>query len=144
MPEPDNTLRLRPRPSALLAAVVLLMHGAVLLVIQPLPLAPWGKLLLAGAVILGLAHNLARHVLMLTPAAIVSAVWEADGTWVLTRRDGRELRAELLPSTLAHPRLVVLNFRTGASWQRTSLVLFNDALEADTLRRLRVRLRRGG
>ena len=63
--------------------------------------------------------------------------------WVLHMQGGRTVTGRLLGSSFVHPRLLVLNFRTGRFFGR-SLVLTEDAADADLLRRLRVRLMCGG
>lgn len=65
---------------------------------------------------------------------------DREDRWQLLR-DGREAAdLELLPSALVHPKIVVLCFREPGGRLR-SCVLTSDNLDAQTLRRLRVRLR---
>jgi len=138
----QEPLRLRPRPSRILATMLFLLHGGGLLVIQPLTLPVWIKLLLSGAVLGSLVQNFIGHVSRRFPWSIVGLVWENSGDWELTRRDGKKETACLLPSSFVQPSLIVLNFRIEGSWRRPSVVLFRDAEDADTLRRLRVRMRK--
>lgn len=63
----------------------------------------------------------------------------ADGSWALQTADGRNHPAWLLESSYVHPRLVILNFALGGLARR-SVVLLPDSIDADDLRRLRVRL----
>ena len=60
--------------------------------------------------------------------------------WQLLRAGSAAVELELLPGALVHPRIVVLCFREQGGRTR-SCVLTRDNLDAQTLRRLRVRLR---
>lgn len=133
-------LWIRPRPSRRLAALVLVAHGAALAVVFAIPLDWYWRVLLAAAVVGGLARALGAHVLYLAPRAVREATWDSDGTWTLTLVSGEREKASLLPSTYVTARLLVLSFRCGR-WRHRALVLTTDALEPNLLRRLRVRLR---
>ncbi len=74
--------------------------------------------------------------------AIVLLVWDRYGQWRLVRRDGRTLQVELEHGAYAHPKLLVLLFR-GRDRQRVPLLVVPDMVNADELRRLRMRLRCG-
>lgn len=73
------------------------------------------------------------------PGRVVEAVWKEEGEWVLRQGSGRELTGRLAPDTFFRPWLVVLNFRTGRAVP--ALILFSGEPDAQTHRRLRVRLR---
>ena len=75
----------------------------------------------------------------LGPGRIVEATWKEDDEWVLRQRSGREVTARLAADTFFRPWLIVLNFR--AECPIPALVLFADEPDAQTHRRLRVRLR---
>ncbi len=62
-----------------------------------------------------------------------------DGRWRLETGDGIRHPA-WLTGGYAQPGIVVLNFRLDSGWRR-SLVLLPDAVDSETLRRLRVWLR---
>jgi len=72
--------------------------------------------------------------------AIVLLVWDRRGRWRLLQRDGRLLDVRLEPGGYTHPQLVVLVFRT-APGRRLRVLMVPDMVDADQLRRLRVRLR---
>lgn len=124
------------RLAAYLAAVHALGLAAVLL----LPVGGALRAALAAAVLVGLAAGLAGPVLHRLPWALREAVWQADGTWSLTLASGRVLEGRLLPSTYVGRGLVLLAFRCGPL-HPCFLPLLADNLDADALRRLRVRLR---
>jgi toxin CptA len=120
--------------------LTLASHGAALVAALSLPGA-WR--LTALAVLSSLGYQLWVHVLRRAPWSIVSATWAADGSWALRLRSGAEIDARLSAATFVSQYLVVLNLRCGR-WRRFALPLFGDALDPDTLRRLRVRLRLEG
>ncbi|MBO8085729.1 MAG: hypothetical protein J7D61_06800 [Marichromatium sp.] len=135
-------LSIRPRRSSRLLLWILLVHTLAVAVALALPLGHW-RWALAALILLGAGFALLDRVHARLPWSIVAARWEADGGWRLWLRDGRELNARLSAASFVAPRLVVLHWRVGRL-RRRSLVLFVDALDADTLRRLRVRLRHRG
>jgi toxin CptA len=124
----------------MLALVLLFMHGGALLVIPPLRLPVWLALLLSVAVIASLTYTLTTHALLVSRRAIVQLIWDAEGKWTLLTLKGERLTAQLQPTTYLHPHLVILNFRLGKLWERRAVVLLPDSVDADTFRRLRVRL----
>jgi len=128
------------RPSRYLGLLVLSIHAAALTVLPGLVVPLWGKLLLGLAVVGSLSQNLRRHVFLHSPLSIIQIVWQRSGEWSLMQRNGEVKEAQLLPSTFVHHHLLVLNFRVDDRWQRPSVVLFDDAAGAGTLRQLRVRL----
>ena len=87
----------------------------------------------------GLLQILRRHALGMGPESIDEFTCEEGGAWMLLTRGGTLHKAQLLPSTYIHPALVVLNFSTGKN--RRSVVILPDRMDAEALRRLRVRLR---
>ena len=95
---------------------------------------------LAAAVLASLVNAMAAQVLYQAPWALREATWKSDGAWILTLVSGQQIETRLLPSTFVTPRLVLLNFRRGR-WRSRTMVLPPDTLDADLLRRLRVRLR---
>ncbi|NKN33713.1 protein YgfX [Marichromatium bheemlicum] len=139
-PSPAASLSIRPRRSRRLLTWILVPHLLAASLAPALGRWGWGLavLILVAALVAVLDRVHAR-----LPWSIVVARWDADGGWRLWLRDGRELHARLSAASFVAPGLVVLHWRIG--WlRRRALVLFADALDADTLRRLRVRLRQQG
>jgi len=129
--------------------LLLLAHGGSLGVLFLVPLPLYAATALAVLVVSSMVWGIRRHALRLDRNAIVRLVWDADDYWLLVTADGRELAGELMPSSYVHPSLVILIFQTGGAgihrlWNRRSVVLLPDALDAESLRRLRVRLRIDG
>jgi toxin CptA len=134
---------LRPGFSPTLAGWVTAAHLLPVLGLALADLPATGRLLLFAVVLASLFHHWRSDVLRRGGRALVEAHWSSDGRWTLRDGADRLLSAELSATRLLHPQLVVLNFACGR-FDRRSLVLFADALDADTLRRLRAELRLGG
>jgi toxin CptA len=113
-----------------------------LAVILALPLG-WLTLPLIVAVMLGALHTLWGEVLGRAPWSIQCATWHPDGSWTLTLVSGREIQARLSPATFVSTLGVSLVFVVGRLRRRV-LALGPDSLDAETLRRLRQRLRLAG
>ncbi len=71
--------------------------------------------------------------------ALVRLIWHAEGNWTLTRANGQSGDAELLPNSIVHPAVLVLNFRWKSGTRQTRILLGDELPEA-SLRRLRARL----
>lgn len=133
-------LHLEPGPSVWLERVLLLAHGLALLCVllvqgSPPWIWPLGLLIVLSAVQL-----IGKHARLAHPASLAALLWDAQGQWTLRLRDGREFDARLLGDSLLTARLVILNF-AASRFRRVSLVIPPDRLDAETFRRLRVRLR---
>jgi toxin CptA len=136
-------IRINPHASRRLAGFLLAAHGAALAVVLAVPLGSHWRAVLAGVVVGGLLHSLGAHIFYLVPWAVREADWASDGIWILTLVSGEQVEGRLSPSTYVTASLLVLNFRCGR-WRNRALVLLPDSLDADLLRRLRVRLRLEG
>jgi len=136
----DPPLRIRPRPSRRLAAFLVALHAASLLIAAALPVPWYLHLTLFALISASLAYTSLVYVRPLLPWAIREAVWRPDGSWLVSRVDGRQYEAQLAASSLVAVRLIVLNLRCGPLRQ-CHLPLFCDSLDRDQARRLRVRLR---
>ena len=136
-------LRITPRRSPWLAALLLFMHIGALIIIILLPLPAWAKALLGAMLVTSLWFTLNTHVLRRSQTAIVEALWDGDGQWTIRTADGQEREGRLLPGGYVSTGLIILRFALESNWRRCSLVLLPDALDAATLRQLRVRLLHG-
>ncbi len=108
--------------------------------VTDLPLAIQG--LVALCVLLAAVRGIALHGSRRAARSIVLLVWDRSGQWRLVQRDGRMLDVRLEHGAYAHPKLLVLPFRT-RSGQRVPVLVAPDMVDAEGLRRLRVRLRCG-
>ncbi|MBI3793092.1 MAG: hypothetical protein HY275_19745 [Gemmatimonadetes bacterium] len=123
-----------------MAILVLLIHAGALAVIPPLSIPWWIKMLLAVLVLASAVYNFYYRVMLRSKRAVVGLVWDAKDEWRLTTAQGDTLMAELLPDTYVHPQVVILRFRDTVSRKKLSVILFPDSVDAETHRRLRVRL----
>lgn len=116
-----------------------LSHGAALAVLPFCGLSPLPVAALALGVALSWLCTRRRDVLRRDPDSIVSLVWEEGNRWRLTLHGGDETGAVLRPFVFLQPWLVILHFRCDDG-RAARLVLLPDMLDADSFRRLRVRL----
>ena len=98
------------------------------------------QVLLAVGVLLSATRCIALHGLRRGRRAIVLLIWDRHGHWRLLQRDGQVIDGRLVHGACAHPRLLVLPFRT-LSGHRRCVLIPADAVDADALGRLRRRLR---
>jgi len=129
---------IRLRPSWWLASYLGLVHGIAAAGVMATPLAFHMETPLLLLLTVSLVHAL-RRVLLRSPRAVVALTCDRDGAWLLELGDGQVLGAELRPGALIHPRLMILSFR--GSQSGLNVVLTGDNVDADQVRRLRVRLR---
>lgn len=115
--------------------IVMVVHGlaASALLASSLPAAVQvaGLAIIAGSV----------YLVMFRLRYLRRLVWQSDGNWLLIARDGREVIAQLTAESVALPFVTLLNFRSLPRGHHFSVAVFPNAYNADTLRRLRVRLR---
>jgi toxin CptA len=124
------------RPSRLVAACIVLVWLFALLAIVVCGLPAWCKVtLVLGA---SLYASLALRDFLRLPCRHLS--WHAAGHWRAHEVGGQEHAAELRHATVLG-RGIVLWFRT-ASLGKTPIILLPDNCDAETRRRLRVRLAR--
>lgn len=130
-------LTLALKPSRRLSCTVGLGYGLAALATLANPL-PWGMRVPALAAVLAGAALAWRPLCRVPPVSQLRV--DENGEWKLWTAAGDELRATLLPSTVATPWLLVLHFRDESGRFR-ALPLLPDSLEPGGFRRLLVRLR---
>jgi toxin CptA len=125
----------------MLVVFLVVIHSSALALLPWLAL-PLGLGLVVGmGVIISGYLNLREQALLVAPRAIVRVVWDqGEDAWYLYRRDGRKCVSRLLTGWFIGPRLIILHFRWGSWWRRTSVVFLPDNTDPETLRRLRVRM----
>lgn len=128
-------LLLKPHFSKRLAGILALLHSGSLLLILPLRLPLAIKLILTLSVLLSAIQTTRRHLFFINHPLHGCALYD-DLVWLPT-----EQQANILPSTYIHPQLVVLRVRLAENHKAYFLILFPDALDKQTFRRLRVYLR---
>jgi toxin CptA len=133
-------LRISPARSRGLAGFVVGSHLLTLAVPLLLPLSFLAQAALSLLVCFSLWHYWHAHVVGDHGRSIKTAEWDGGDDWVLFTAQGEKSLASLLGSSYVQPWLVVLNF-SSERFGRCRLVILPDAMDADLLRRLRVRLR---
>ena len=131
-------LSIEPRPSRILLIGSVVVHGlaGVAATVASVPL--WVKAGLLASIGLSLAWTGYRYGWR-RGGGFISRVELLDGRWRLETGDGIQHPAKLTGG-YAQPGIVVLNFRLEGVWRR-SVALLPDAVDSETLRRLRVWLR---
>ncbi|MGB5062377.1 MAG: protein YgfX [Candidatus Competibacter sp.] len=131
-------MNIEPRPSRILLVCGGVFHGlaGIATIVASVPL--WVKAGLLTGIGLSLAWTGYRYGWR-RGGGFITRVELLDGRWRLETGDGARYLARLTGG-YAHPGIVVLNFRLESGWRR-SLVLLPDAVDSETLRRLRVWLR---
>ncbi len=140
--DPASSISLRLGASRQLGLLLGALHlgAAACGFAADLPLAV--QSLLAVCLLSTALRAIALHGSRRAARSIVLLVWDRRGQWRLVRRDGRVLDVRLEHGAYAHPKLLVLPFRS-RSGQRVPVLVAADMADAEGLRRLRVRLRCG-
>jgi hypothetical protein len=139
----EHTLIIKPRLSKRLLLFVLGTHLAALLLLPLVPL-PLPVLTILATVILGSGyHLLSGDVLRRSDGAVIEARLEADDGWRLVDAKGREWKSRLRGDSYYSSRWIILNFDSGGWFSPHRMILSDDAIDGQLLRRLRVRLRSG-
>ncbi len=128
-------LEWRWRPSRRLLACVWAGHALALAALW-LSGLPWPWAGAASALVLASVWLDWRHRHCACAGDDVVGLRHRDGEWSLLVRSG-ECAAELLPSGVAAPWLLVLRFRRAASRRVDSVLLLADSMDAGSLRQLR-------
>ncbi len=124
-------LRLELKPSPLARRWRWLAH---LVAAAAIPLLQSPLLMIASAAIVLLSLALSRRQESLT------LLWDSDGNWTC-HRVGQERALGLAESPVVQPWLIILAFRVHGQRRIRRIVIFPDAVDETSFRRLRVRLR---
>ncbi len=134
-------LRLELKPSPKLLWVLAFAHlgAAGLLLTTSLP--AWAVSCLALGVLGSFLWLTTRHALLMQSGAVVWLLWGAGNEWLLGARDGTRMAAQLNPQSFVRPWLTVLLLAPASGGPMRNVVILPDSLDAESFRRLRVRLR---
>lgn len=135
-----SPLTLKPKRSRIFVSLLIVGHIGAMALLAPLVLPIELKITMAVMLLASLIITLQRQAGAPRAGNIATLVWKADGDWVIETVDGKSCKAQLQPSSSLHLWLVVLNFQSEENRRMRSVVLFPDALDAEVLRKLRVRL----
>jgi len=128
-------------PSVFFLSLLCLFHLVGIAVLLMLDLSVVIKILVIIFVLISLYYNLSLHPLLRAKYSIIALRWLDENEWQLTQRDGEKIYAHLNMNSYRHPLLVVLNFNIAGSKINRSVIIFFDAIDGNTFRQLRVRLR---
>jgi toxin CptA len=137
-------LRLTPKSSRILMTLLTIGHLGAAAVLIPLDLSLLIKLAIGAALLVSLFVAWRKQPGRVGEGDVQTLTWQTDGEWLLETVDGKQFPASLHESTYVHPWLVVLNFRREDDRRMLSFTLPPDALDAETFRELRVRLKVAG
>lgn len=132
-------LRIDIKPTFWLTFGLTAGHLGACLTLFVVELALAIKLLIVMAILLSLLHTVRTYILQKNPHSPVQLLLDAMDEWHLTIANGETREVKLRSGALVHPLLVVLPFRCGMRFP--VVILAPDVVDADMLRRLRVRLR---
>ncbi|MEJ2631227.1 MAG: hypothetical protein P8011_19015 [Acidihalobacter sp.] len=124
----------------MLASFLVLAHSTAAVALAYIDLQGPVRALLGLMVAASLYRSLRMHVLLNAPRSLLRLVWEASGKWRVWDAFGREHEATLAPDCFVNSKLVILSLKLEGLGRRAVLLL-PDSLDAEVLRRLRVRLR---
>lgn len=133
----SKPLLLKRKPSRLLAVFLLVMHGLALVALL-LPLALTA--VVYAALYLGWVASAFFHLIYYQRQQDNEAywVWESSGTW--RYGDSQQAFQVVQAKTVQTPWFVTITLRN-AEGQQQLLLILHDQLDADSFRRLRVRLK---
>jgi len=134
----DHPLRLEPGHSPRLLKVLVCLHVAGAFAWLISPLSPAVRALAIGVLLVHFGYLHRRHVRPVAARAVRALYWERGSGWHV------KLSTGWYPATLCYPcyvtaALVAARFRIGRL-RRVSVIVVDDRVDADSFRRLRVRL----
>ena len=136
-------LIIQPKVSLFLVGSVSLIHLGAMLSIAIMAMLLMARVSLIFLLGIHLLVVLCRMPGMPFTFSITTLRWLSDGSWQFENNAGEVCDAQLLPSSTVTPWLVILNFHITGRWTKWpgSVALCRDAVDEDTLRRLKVRLK---
>jgi hypothetical protein len=130
------------RASALLVAILSVVHVGALTIVLSVPLPVSVQAALAVLIVASFYRELNRHALRRARSAVVAFELRAeDGTCALQRRRSPNWEEGRVVDQWVYPRLTLLVLRLAQRKWPVSVVIPQDAVETDSFRRLRVQLR---
>jgi toxin CptA len=124
-------------PSVYLALCLIFSHTVVLVSLFFILLPNFVLSLLYLVLSFSLFYYILRDAMLKLSRSWVAFRLEQDRI-VLIRRDGHEWAGKLLDSSFTTPYLVLLNFSGGRWFEKTSLILMADSVNAQSFRQLRI------
>lgn len=129
------------RPSRILAATLVLAHGAAIAMVVLAGMAPWLVALAIAALAASLVFNVRKSALLRAADAVIGLEITSDDKLGIQTRRGGWTECEVLGSTYVISFLAILNLKKMDSGRITHAVILPDSLDAEDFRKLRVWLR---
>jgi hypothetical protein len=123
-----------------LASYLLISHLLGLTLLLLLNLGIYFSLILLLLISFSLVYHWRRYLQQKPPNSVIGVDWSHDRGWRLRLKSGKNLKAELSPTSLVSRLLVVLHFKTDTG-NRQRVAIIGDAIDANRLRRLKVLLK---
>lgn len=137
-----GALNIPCRTSRIVLLLECIMHAGALIAVILSAIPGWARILAVPLVAASYILWFRRHYIDRSGAARGMLQLTARDEWRLLTGAGEALELRLEPNAFVHPLLLVLSF--AAAGRRLCVLLLPDNTDADTLRRLRVRLGYGG
>jgi len=144
-----SPLRLDVRPSRFLSFLLLVLHlaaiGLFIFLAFELVITALGIVLM----LVSAYFTIQKYGRQQSASAVVGVIWDADDVWQLEMQNGRRSTVTLLPDSYVHPSISILRFNYVSDQQSVrgslsaTVILLKDNVNADSFRRLRVRLKVG-
>jgi toxin CptA len=134
-------LRIALRPSRILAAILVIAHGAALAVIALVSVPLWLKVIAIAALAVSLVFEIRQTVLLRAPDAVVALEIASDDALSIQTRRGDWIECEVLGSTYVTYFLAIVNLKDQGSGRVKRAVILPDSIDAEDFRKLRVWLR---
>ncbi len=134
-------MRIALKPSYLLATTMSAAHAAAALILLPLDVTTWIKLVALALIAASLTHALLQYAFLRTGASLVAVELRENDTANVLMRNGNWHQARILPTTYVSAVLTVVNVRVPPRIFACHMVIAPDSLGAEDFRCLRVWLR---
>jgi hypothetical protein len=135
---PPLTLNLKPSPT--LSTLLVILHGGAIGILWYMPIPILLASTLTGLCGISLGITLCRHTLRITNKAIVQLWEEPANNWKLKDRSGRIYLGTLSGDVLRTTQCVLLRFNVFHSRFKLPIIIWRDALDDDSFRRLRIQM----
>lgn len=137
----EPPLHLQPEVSRYLSAFILTSHALASLLVLVAPHIPmWLRVMLLAAISGSLYYYWCLHISRTHALAVLEATFYSVDNWRIQTPKGGKF-ANLCDSSFIHPWVCILNLRAEQTKQIYTLIVLNDNVPPETLRRLRVRLK---
>ena len=139
-------IQLNFKPSMIFSALFTLMGVAACCIVMLLAIPSQIKLILMLMIIMSAVYAVLKHGLLSLPSSYITLKVNSKNQLQLIRKDGKTLDVKVEKDSTVTPYLTVLNSRVeDASWLQGlfghALIIFPDAIHAESSRQLRVWLR---